>query len=94
MREIKPLERNNKKYIEVKEHRNIDLVLNFIDTLIEGKRFGEFDSSKQMYLFDCQARIQEIKLSYYTEEDIEFLKASIHSLTQVIMGAKKEIEQI
>ena len=61
---------------------------------IEGKRFGEFDSSKQMYLFNCQARIQEMKLGYYTEEDVEFLKVSIHSLKQIIMGAEMEIEQI
>lgn len=94
MREIKALERNSKKYIEVKKHKNIDLVLNFIDTLIEGKRFGEFDSSKQMYLFNCQSRIKEMKLGYYTEEDLEFLKISMHSLKQIIMGAEMEIKQI
>lgn len=96
MREIKPLKRNNNKCtnINADKCKNINLVLNFLDTLIEGKRFGEFDSSKQMYLVNCQARIQEMKLGYYTEADVEFLKTSIQSLKIIINNSEIELNKI
>lgn len=96
MREIKPLKRNNNECtnINADKCKNINLVLNFLDTLIEGKRFGEFDSSKQMYLFGCQARIQEMKLGYYTEADVEFLKTSIQSLKIIINNSEIELNKI
>lgn len=61
MREISQKERKEQKYIQVETTKNIKLVLNIIDKLIAGKRFGELDSSKQMCLLDCQARIDEMQ---------------------------------
>ena len=92
MREIQPLKRSNKKYIEVKNTNVIKTVLNLIDNLIGGKRFGELNSNKQMYLLNCQSRIEEMLQGNYTEDDLIFLNDTIDSLINTLMAAKSEIK--
>lgn len=94
MREIIQSKRNKQKYIQVKTTENIKLVLNILDNMIAGKRFGELDSAKQMYLLDCQARIDEMKKGTYTESDIVFILESIDSLTKILFSAKDELENL
>ena len=93
MRETQPLERKGRDYIEVKTTKNIKLVLNIVDNLIAGKRFGELDSAKQMYLLDCQARLETMQLGFFEERDLIFLKNTIDSLLDVLMAASCEINK-
>lgn len=46
------LEGLDKKITKVNSSKVL-AVLNIIDAIIEGKRFGEFDSKKQIYLLSC-----------------------------------------
>ena len=94
MRDITPKEIEEQKYIQVEITKNIKLTLNIIDNLIAGKRFGELDSAKQMYLLDCQSKISEMQNGTYTEADIVFMLESIDSLTKILFGAKDELENL
>lgn len=94
MRDITPKERKEQKYIQVETTKNIKLTLNIIDNLIAGKRFGELDSAKQMYLLDCQSKISEMQNGRYTETDIVFILESIDSLTKILFSAKDELENL
>lgn len=94
MRELIQKERKEQKYIQVGITKNIKLTLNIIDNLIAGKRFGELDSAKQMYLLDCQNRISEMQNGAYTESDIVFILESIDSLTKILFSAKDELENL
>lgn len=95
MRELdsQPLMRRSKKYIEVKSTENVKNVLNIIDSLIAGKRFGELDSRKQMYLLDCQTRIQEMQEGRFSDMDLLFLKDTIDSLINLLMATSCEINK-
>ena len=62
--------------------------------MIAGKRFGELDSKKQIYLLDCQVRINEMQKGTYTESDIVFILESIDSLTKILFSAKDELENL
>lgn len=94
MRDINSRERKEQKYIQVNSTKNIKLVLKLIDSMIAGKRFGELDSAKQMYLLDCQARIDEMQKGTYTEGDIVFILESIDSLSKILFSAKDELENL
>lgn len=91
-REISQLERSGPKEIEVKQTKNIKDVLNIIDHMIAGKRFGEFDSSKQMYLFSCQTKINDMQHGYFTEESLIFLDDVIDALMKTMVSAKHELK--
>ena len=91
MREITELKRKEQKSIQIKSTKNINLVLNILDHMIAGKRFGELDSAKQMYLLDCQARIDEMQEGYFKEQDIVFLNECIDSLIKTLMVAKGDL---
>lgn len=93
MRKIDERKRD-KQYLEIKTSKAIQEVLNIIDSMVAGKRFGELDSAKQMYLMDCQARISEMQNNRFTEKDIVFILNSIDSLTKVLFSAKDELENI
>lgn len=86
--------KHDKQYLEIAISKNIKQVLNIIDSIIAGQRFGELDSKKQMYLLDCQSRIQEMMNNRFTEADIVFLIKSINSLTKTLFSAKEELENI
>lgn len=94
MREIEQKDRNQIQYLEIKTSKEIQQVLVLIDNLIGGKRFGEMDSAKQMYLLDCQARIDTIQKGHCTEADIIFLIKAIDSLTKTLFTAKDELENL
>jgi hypothetical protein len=94
MREIEQILRKEKQYIKVKSSKEIQQVLVLIDNLLAGKRFGELDSAKQMYLLDCQARIDNIQKGESTEGDIIFLIKTIDSLTKTLFTAKDELENL
>ncbi len=94
MRELEQKTRAEKKYIQVKSSKEIQQVLVLIDNLVAGKRFGELDSAKQMYLLDCQARIDTIQKGQCTEGDIIFLIKTIDSLTKTLFTAKDELENL
>ncbi len=91
-REISQLERNGPKPIAVKRSENIQGVLNIIDHMIAGKRFGEMDSAKQMFLLGCQAKIDEMQHGYFTEEGLLFLNDTIDTLMENLIAAKNEIK--
>lgn len=82
------------KYLKVESTKNIKQTLNIIDNLIAGKRFGELDSVKQMYLLDCQSRITEMQNGNWTEKDIIFVLDTINSLTKILFSAKDELENL
>ena len=92
MRKINQMPRNNKELLNINPSKDVKKVLNLIDNLIGGKRFGELDSAKQMYLLDCQARIQEMQNGNWTEDDVIFLIKTIDSLTKTLFTAKDELE--
>ena len=94
MKHITLKETKEQKYIQVETTKNIKLTLNIIDNLIAGKRFGELDSAKQMYLLDCQSKISEMQSGRYTETDIAFILKSIDSLTKILFSAKDELENL
>lgn len=92
MKDNRPIKRRNKKCLDVKETDNIKKVLNLIDNLLEGQRFGEVNSTNQMYLMSCQSRIDDMKNGYFTENDLIFLRDTIDSLTDMLMAAGAEIK--
>lgn len=93
-REISQLERNKQTPIPVKRSKNIQGVLNIIDHMIAGKRFGEMDSGKQMFLLGCQVKIDEMQNGYFTKEGLIFLDETIDALMDTLILAKKEIESV
>lgn len=86
--------KHDKQYLEIATSKNVKQVLNIIDNIIAGQRFGELDSGKQMYLLDCQARIYNMLDNRFTENDIVFLIQTIDSLTKTLFDAKNELENI
>ncbi len=86
--------KHNKQYLEIATSKNVKQVLNIIDNIIAGQRFGELDSGRQMYLLDCQARIYNMLDNRFTENDIVFLIQTIDSLTKTLFDAKNELENI
>lgn len=93
MRKIEEMKRDN-EYLEIKTSKNVKEVLNIIDSIIAGKRFGELDSEKQMYLLNCQSKIENMISDYFTENDIIFLLQTIESLSNLLFSAKKDLENI
>ena len=91
-REITQLERRQPKEIEMKTSKNVKDVLNIIDHMIAGKRFGEMDSGKQMFLLGCQTKIDEMQHGYFTEDSLIFLEDTIDSLIKTLTSAKNEIK--
>lgn len=90
-REISQLERKRPNEVEVKQTKDIKAVLNILDHMIAGKRFGEFDSGKQMYLFNCQTKINDMQHGYFTEESLIFLDDIIDALMKTLISAKHDI---
>ena len=86
--------KRDKQYLEIATSKNVKQVLNIIDNIIAGQRFGELDSGRQMYLLDCQARIYNMLNNKFTENDIVFLIQTIDSLTKTLFDAKNELENI
>ena len=86
--------KHDKQYLEIVTSKNVKQVLNIIDNIIAGQRFGELDSGRQMYLLDCQARIYNMLNNKFTENDIVFLIQTIDSLTKTLFDAKNELENI
>lgn len=80
--------------IKIEPSKNVKQVLVLIDNLIGGKRFGELDSAKQMYLLDCQCKIDAISRGECTEADIVFILETIDSLTKTLFAAKDELENM
>lgn len=85
---------DNKQYLEIKTPKNIKQVLNIIDSIIAGQRFAQLDSDKQMYLLNCQSKIQNMIDDNFTRTDIIFLLQTIDSLSNLLSSAKKDLENI
>lgn len=94
MRKIEEMKRDNKQYLEIKTPKNIKQVLNIIDSIIAGQRFAQLDSNKQMYLLNCQSKIQNMIDDNFTRTDIIFLLQTIDSLSNLLSSAKKDLENI
>lgn len=94
MRKIEEMKRDNKQYLEIKTPKNIKQVLNIIDSIIAGQRFSQLDSDKQMYLLNCQSKIQNMIDNNFTRADIIFLLQTIDSLLNLLSSAKKDLENI
>lgn len=94
MREITPMERKQPKEIKIEPSKSVKQVLNIIDHMIAGKRFGELDSAKQMYLLDCQAKIDDMQQGYFTESSAIFLINSIGELLNVLTDAQKDLRNV
>ena len=92
MREIEQMQRGGKNLLDINPSNDVKQVLVLIDNLIAGKRFGELDSAKQMYLLDCQARISTMQNGEWTKNDVIFLIKTIDSLTKTLFTAKDELE--
>lgn len=94
MRKIEEMKRDNKQYLEIKTSKNIKQVLNIVDSIIAGQRFSQLDSDKQMYLLNCQSKIQNMIDNNFTRTDIIFLLQTIDSLSNLLSSAKKDLENI
>lgn len=94
MRESNELKRNKQKELEIQTSENVKIVLEIFDSLIAGQRFGELDSSKQMYLLGCQSKIEDMKQGYYTEDSLEFLCESIKTLLHTVDSAIVDVQKI
>jgi len=94
MRKIEEMKRDSKQYLEIKTPKNIKQVLNIIDSIIAGQRFSQLDSDKQMYLLNCQSKIQNMIDDNFTRTDIIFLLQTIDSLLNLLSSAKKDLENI
>lgn len=94
MRKLEEMEKDNKQYLEIKTPKNIKQVLNIIDSIIAGQRFAQLDSDKQMYLLNCQSKIQNMIDDNFTRTDIIFLLQTIDSLLNLLSSAKKDLENI
>lgn len=94
MRKIEEMKRDSKQYLEIKTPKNIKQVLNIIDSIIAGQRFSQLDSDKQMYLLNCQSKIQNMIDNNFTRTDIIFLLQTIDSLSNLLSSAKKDLENI
>lgn len=94
MRKTEEMKRDNKQYLEIKTSKNIKQVLNIVDSIIAGQRFAQLDSDKQMYLLNCQSKIQNMIDDNFTRTDIIFLLQTIDSLSNLLSSAKKDLENI
>lgn len=94
MRKIEEMKRDSKQYLEIKTPKNIKQVLNIVDSIIAGQRFSQLDSDKQMYLLNCQSKIQNMIDNNFTRTDIIFLLQTIDSLLNLLSSAKKDLENI
>lgn len=94
MRKLEETEKDNKQYLEIKTPKNIKQVLNIIDSIIAGQRFAQLDSDKQMYLLNCQSKIQNMIDDNFTRTDIIFLLQTIDSLLNLLSSAKKDLKNI
>ena len=94
MRKLEEMKKDNKQYLEIKTPKNIKQVLNIIDSIIAGQRFSQLDSDKQMYLLNCQSKIQNMIDDNFTRTDIIFLLQIIDSLLNLLSSAKKDLENI
>lgn len=94
MRKLEEMKKDNKQYLEIKTPKNIKQVLNIIDSIIAGQRFSQLDSDKQMYLLNCQSKIQNMIDDNFTRTDIIFLLQTIDSLSNLLSSAKKDLENI
>lgn len=94
MRKLEETKKDNKQYLEIKTPKNIKQVLNIIDSIIAGQRFAQLDSDKQMYLLNCQSKIQNMIDDNFTRTDIIFLLQTIDSLSNLLSSAKKDLENI
>lgn len=88
----KYLQKQDNKLEKIKNSDNVKTVLNILDKMIAGKRFEEFDSAKQMYLMDCQCKLQDMKNGEFDESSLEFLHHSVNKLMLTLIVAKDEIE--
>lgn len=73
--------------------KDIKAVLKIIDGLLEGKRFGVYDSKELMYLFNAQSRIEEMLNGDFDDSKLMFLKGSIDSLFITLSKANEQIEK-
>lgn len=94
MRKLEEMKKDNKQYLEIETPKNIKQVLNIIDSIIAGQRFAQLDSDKQMYLLNCQSKIQNMIDNNFTRTDIIFLLQTIDSLLNLLSSAKKDLENI
>lgn len=94
MRKLEEMKKDNKQYLEIKTPKNIKQVLNIIDSIIAGQRFAQLDSDKQMYLLNCQSKIQNMIDNNFTRTDMIFLLQTIDSLLNLLSSAKKDLENI
>ena len=94
MREINELKRNDDKPVQARPSKEMLMLLDIFDTMIEGKRFSEVDSSKQMYLLACQGKIEDMKNGYFTENDVNFIRGSIDNLMEMCIKVNIEFDKI
>lgn len=93
MRKIEEMKKD-KQYLEIKTSKNIKQVLTIVDSIIAGQRFAQLDSEKQMYLLNCQSKIQNMIDNNFTRTDIIFLLQTIDSLLNLLSSAKKDLENV
>lgn len=91
MRDMTPMERKSPKKVEIQPSESVKQVLNILDHMIAGKRFGELDSAKQMYLLDCQAKLEDMQQGYFTENSLIFLRGAIDGLIKTLTDAHKDV---
>ena len=91
MRDMTPMERKSPKEIKLEPSISVKQVLNILDHMIAGKRFGELDSAKQIYLLDCQAKLDDMQQGYFTENSLIFLRGAIDGLMKTLSDAHKDV---
>lgn len=88
------MEEKELKELKTEPSKNLKVVLNLVDSLIAGQRFGEMDSKKQIYLMSCQTKIREMQEGYFDEAGIAFIFDIVNSLSEKLSAAKGELMDI
>lgn len=84
------LEEKNK--LQMTNHKNVDLVLKIISSIISSQKFENYDTQQLAFLLDCESKLCEIKDGDYTTENIKFLEGMIEESIKIFNAAKQEIK--
>lgn len=88
------MEEKELKELKTEPSKNLKVVLNLVDSLIAGQRFGEMDSKKQIYLMSCQTKVREMSEGHFDETGITFIYDIINSLSHKLAEARDELLSI
>lgn len=80
-----------RKELQMINHKNVDLVIKVIGSIITSQKFDNYDTQQLAFLLDCESKLCEIKDGNYTVENIEFLEGMVEESIKIFNAAKEEI---